>query len=128
LTDELPTSETYKGVAIFAGQCAKRIRLVRKEIDRVSKIGDLERLYEITRDCEWSPEARLLAEARCIAGLQMATERRQAHPDIGKENVVAAAAGLSVLRWAHPTKYCSLFDVHDEHAAPRDEPLDGDDE
>jgi hypothetical protein len=128
LTDEIPIATTHKGVGIHAGQPAKRVALVKREIDKVSKISDLMQLYEIAGDCSWSPESRLFAGARCLAGLQLATERRQAHPDIDKENVVAAAAGLSVLRWAHPTKYCSLFDVHDEHAAPRDEPLDGDDE
>lgn len=125
MTDELPIACHHKGVAIFDGQPAKRVALVKREIDRVSKIGDLERLYEIVGDCSWSPEARLLAEARCIAGLQMATERRQAHPDIDKENVVAAAAGLATQTWAHPDRHCSLFDLHPERAALRDLPLDG---
>jgi hypothetical protein len=122
LTDELPTSETYKGVAIFAGQPKRRVALVKKEIDKVAKISDLTQLYEIAGDCSWSPEARLFAEARCIAGLQLATERRQARPDIDKEDVVACTAGLAVLRWAHPDKYCSLLDSDHERAVPREEP------
>jgi hypothetical protein len=128
LTDEIPIATTYKGVGIHAGQPAKRVALVKREIDKVSKISDLTELYEIVRDCSWSPEARLLAEARCIAGLQLAAERRQAHPDIDKENVVAAAAGLATQRWAHPDRYCSLFDIHPERAALRDDPLDDDEE
>lgn len=124
----MPVASTYKGVAIFASQPARRVALIKREIDKVSKISDLMHLYKIAGDCSWSPESRLLAEARCIAGLQMATERRQARPDIDKEDVVAAAAGLAVRRWAHPDRYCSLFDVHDERAVRRDEPLDDDEE
>jgi hypothetical protein len=122
----MPIATTHKGVGIHAGQSAKRVALIRREIDKIAKISDLEQLFEIAGDVSWSPESRLFAEARCIAGLQMATERRQAHPDIDKENVVAAAAGLAVVRWAHPDRYCSLFDLHPERAALRDEPLDDD--
>jgi hypothetical protein len=126
LTDELPTSETYKGVAIFAGQPKRRVALVKREIDKVNKISGLEQLFEIAGDCTWSPEARLFAGARCIAGLELATERRQARPDINREDVEACTAGLAEQRWAHPVRYCSLLDMHHERAAPRDEPLDDD--
>jgi hypothetical protein len=128
LTDEIPISTTHKGVGIHAGQSAKRVALIRREIDKVAKISDLTELYAIAGDCLWSPESRLFAEARCIAGLQMATERRQAHPDINREDVEAAAAGLAVQRWAHPDRYCSLFDMHHERAALRDDPLADSDE
>jgi hypothetical protein len=127
LTDEIPIATTHKGVGIHAGP-AQRVALVKREIDKVSKISGLMQLYEIAGDCSWSPEARLFAGARCIAGLQMATERRQAHPDINREDVEACTAGLAVQRWAHPHKHCSLFDVHDERAALRDELLDDDTE
>ena len=128
MSDDLPIACHHKGVGIHAGQPAKRVALVRKEIDKVSRITDLAELYEIAGDCSWSPESRLFAEARCIAGIQLATERRQAHPDVDKEDVVAAAAGLAVVRWAHPERYCSLLDSHPERAALRDEPLDDDEE
>ena len=36
------------------------------------------------------------------------------------ERAEAAAAGLAVQRWAHPDRYCSLFDMHHERAALRD--------
>ena len=97
MSDELPIACHHKGVGIHAGQPSKRVALVKREIDKVSRITDLEELYEIAGDCSWSPESRLFAEARCIAGLQMATERRQARPDIDKEDVEAAAAGLAVV-------------------------------
>ena len=128
MTDELPIACHHRGVAIFAGQPVRRIALVRKEIDRVSKIGDLEQLFEIAGDCAWSPEARLFAGARCLAGLQLLTERRQARPDIDAERVEARTAGLAVLRWADPDRFCSLLDMHPERAALREVPLADDEE
>jgi hypothetical protein len=122
LTD-MPISTTYKGVGIHAGQPARRIALVKREIDKVSKIGDLRRLFEIAGDVAWSPEARLLAGAKCVAGLALATERREAKPDIGQENVAARTAGLSTVTWADPDRYCSLLDMHYERAALRERPL-----
>jgi hypothetical protein len=116
----------YKGVAIFVGQPARRVALVKREIDRVSKIGDLEQLFEIAGDCAWGPEARIYAGARCIAGLQRATERREPRPDFDREDVEACTAGLAVLRWAHPERFCSLLDSGHERAALREQPLDDD--
>jgi hypothetical protein len=124
LTDEIPIATTHKGVGIHAGQSARRVALVKREIDKLSKISDLMQLYEIAGDCSWSPEARLFAGARCVAGLQMATERRQAHPDINREDVEACTAGLAVQRWADPFKYCSLLDAQHERAVLREQSLD----
>jgi hypothetical protein len=120
----MPIATSYKGVAIFAGQPAKRVGVVKREIDKIGKISDLEELFEIAGDCAWSPEARLFAGARCIAGLELATERREAKPDIDREDVESRTAGLSSAKWADPDKYCSLLDIHSERAAKREEPLD----
>jgi hypothetical protein len=123
LSDDLPIACHHRGVAIFANQPPKRVAVVKREIDKVSKVSDLTRLFEIAGDCSWAPEARIYAGARCIAGLQRATERREARPDIDPDLVVASTAGLATIRWAHPDKYCSLLDVHDENAARREQPL-----
>jgi hypothetical protein len=123
LTDEIPIASTYKGVAIFANQPAKRVALVKREIDKVNKISDLMRLFEISGDVAWSPEARLLAGAKCIAGLERATERREARPDIDREDVEACTAGLATPRWAHPDRHCSLLDADSERAVEREQPL-----
>jgi len=120
----MPITTTYKGVGIHAGQPAKRVRLVKQEIDKVSKISDPERLFEVAGDCAWSPEARLLAGARCIAGLELMTERREAKPDIDREDVEARTAGLGTARWADPERYCSDLDMHPERAAEREVPLE----
>ena len=55
LTDEMPIATTYKGVGIHAGQPAKRVALVKREIDKVNKISDLARLFEIAGDCGLEP-------------------------------------------------------------------------
>jgi hypothetical protein len=127
LSDELPTAETYKGVAIFAGQPARRVALVRREIDKIGNIADLVQLSEIAGDAAWSPEARRLAGAKCVAGLQRATERREPRPDIDPERVEACTAGLASLTWADPFRYCSLLDARHERAVKREQPL-GDEE
>jgi hypothetical protein len=85
LSDDLPIACHHRGVAIFANQPPKRVAVVKREIDKVSKVSDLTRLFEIAGDCSWAPEARIYAGARCIAGLQRATERREARPDIDPE-------------------------------------------
>jgi hypothetical protein len=124
LTDEMPISTRYKGVGIHAGQGAKRVALVKREIDKIKRISDLRRLFEIAADVTFSPEGRLLAAARCIAGLELATERREARPDISREDVEACTAGLATIRWADPLRYCSLLDMHPERAVKREQPLD----
>src|SRR5262245_39892830 len=124
----MPIGTTYKGVAIFAGQPVRRVRLIKQEIDRISKISDLMRLFEIAGDCSWAPESRLFAGARVIAGLELATERRESKPDIDREDIEARVTGLATLTWAHPTRYCSDLDAHPEHAAKRERPLDVDGE
>jgi hypothetical protein len=123
LTD-MPTATTYKGVGIHAGQPAKRVALVKREIDKVNKVSDLMQLFEVAGDEAWCPEARLLAGAKCIAGLERATERREAKPDIDREDVEARTAGLATVRWAHPDRYCSDLDMHPERAVKREQPLD----
>jgi hypothetical protein len=121
---EMPIATSYKGAPIFAGQGTKRVALVKREIDKVGRITDVIRLFDITGDCTWSPEARLLAGARCIAGLQLATERRQARPDIDRDVVEARTAGLSSRTWAHPDRYCTLCDPDHERAVKRERPLE----
>lgn len=110
-------------MAIFANQSAKRVALVKREIDKIGMISDLERLFAIAGDPSFCPEGRLLAAARCIAGIELRTERREARPDISREDIEACTAGLASLRWAHPHYYCSDLDTHPERAAKREEPL-----
>jgi hypothetical protein len=125
---EMPISTTYKGVGIHAGQPARRVTLVKREIDKIGNIADLVQLSEIAGNVAWSPEARRLAAAKCVAGLQRATERREPRPDIDPERVEACTAGLASLTWADPFRYCSLLDAHHERAVKRERPLADTDE
>jgi hypothetical protein len=119
----MPIATMYKGIGIHAGQPTRRVALVKREIDKINKISDLVRLFEIAGDVAWSPEARLLAGAKCVAGLERATERREARPDIHREHAEACTAGLATVRWADPDRYCSLFDADHERAVKREQPL-----
>jgi hypothetical protein len=123
LTDDLPITTTHRGIGIYAGQPAKRVALVKAEIDRVSRIADLIELSRIAGDASWAPESRLLASAKCVAGLQRATERRESKPGIDPDAVVASTAGLDSVKWADPYRYCSLCDAHHERAVRRERPL-----
>jgi hypothetical protein len=123
LTD-MPIATVYKGVGVHAGQSARRVARVKREIDKVGEIADLVRLAEIAGDTAWSPEARLLAGAKCIAGFRRATEHRESKPDIDPERVEACTAGLASLSWADPSRSCSLLDADCGRAAPREVPLD----
>src|SRR5262245_9559321 len=116
----MPVATTYKGVGIHAGQPAKRVAQVKREIDKIGKISDLIKLFEIAGDCAWAPEARLFAGARCIAGLELATERREPKPDIDREDVEACMAGLASIGWADPFQYCCMLDARPEQAAKRE--------
>src|SRR5262245_65954738 len=98
----MPIATSYKAVGIHAGQSAKRVALVKREIDKVARISDLLKLYEIAGDCGWSPEARIFAGGKCVAGLELATERREAKPDIAREDVERRTAGLTAIQWADP--------------------------
>jgi hypothetical protein len=40
LTEEMPIATTYKGVGVHAGQPAKRVALVKKEIDKIGSTVD----------------------------------------------------------------------------------------
>ena len=91
----MPIASTYKGVGIHAGQPARRVALVKREIDQIGDIADLVRLSEIAGDCAWAPEARLLAGAKCVAGLQRATERREPRPDIDQAMLKPARPDLT---------------------------------
>src|SRR5262249_25547574 len=99
----MPIATTYRGVHIHGGPAVKGVRLVKGEIDKASKITDFLKLYEIAGDVSWSPEARLFAGARAVAGLEIATERREARPDIDREDIEARTAGLT-LAWMDPLR------------------------
>jgi hypothetical protein len=118
---EIPIATMHKGVGVHANQRAKRVRLVKSQIDQVTELSDPTSLFQVAADPAWAPEARLCSAARCVAALQLATERRQGRPDIDPAAVQAVTAGLSSIEWQHPTKYCSLLDARGGHerAAPR---------
>ena len=123
MTDDLPIATTHRGVGIHAGQSVGRVTLIKGEIDKINRTADLVELAAIAGDAAWAPESRLFAGAKCIAGLQRATERRESKPNIDPDVVVASTAGLGSVKWADPDRFCSLLDAHCERAAPREQPV-----
>lgn len=121
MTDDLPIATTYRGIGIYAAQPAKRVALVRAELDEITLISDLIELARIAGDASWAPETRRLAAAKAIAGLERATTRREAKPDLSIERIEASIAGLASQKWAHSSRYCSLLDAFCERAAPREQ-------
>jgi hypothetical protein len=121
---DMPVALFHRGIGVHAFQSARRVTRVKKQIDRVLAIADLMYLFEICDDAAWCPESRLLAAARCAAGLELATERRQARrPDIDRADIAARVADLAIREWQHPLKYCGLCEPQHERAVKRERPL-----
>ena len=68
----MPIATTYKGIRIHV-QPAKRIALVKKEIDKINNIGDLVQLVEVAADVAWPPEARTVCLMRITNAQRHAT-------------------------------------------------------
>jgi hypothetical protein len=125
----IPVIETYRGARIFDHQPRARIDAVMKpEIDRVSAMTDPLALFTFAGDPRNSPEARLLAKARCAAAAEIITQRCEGGPAVDIDRLRAAVAGLDSVTWRSPWRHCSLLDVEYDQAVERDEPLPDDEE
>jgi hypothetical protein len=114
----------YRGVALHSGQSEARLDLVRREIDEVVDISDLEELAAWARSVRNSPESRILAGQKILAALGGTTEQRQRlPPGLTVARVKAMIAGLSEgSGWLNPHWFCS--DLEDEtEAVKRETPL-----
>jgi hypothetical protein len=117
---KIPISETHRGVGIQKWQSARRVEVVKAEIDIVFEISDEEELFTFLRKDAHSPEARQLAAAKLKATHQIAVQERRARPKIDMEMVEALGSGLDCLHWMSRRCYGSLLD---HHATERDEPV-----
>jgi hypothetical protein len=122
--DSIPLSgESHRGVPLHAGQSRARLKVVRRDIDRAYEL-DVAALLDFAENAASAPEARSFACARLFAQFEAAIESRMARPIIDLPRIRAAAAGVASRRWQSPTHYCSLLDINDQAAAPREQPLD----
>ena len=120
MNDQIPFVAEYRGVGIHDCQPVERInKVVKPEIDRVHKMSDIKQLYEFAKSALNSPEARLLAGAKCEAIWAQSTDDRTVRPSIPLEYIIAATVGLDSVRFRNPELYCSDLDPTPPNLIPR---------
>jgi hypothetical protein len=107
--DAIPIVEVYRGVGIEDQQPPERIKLVKREIDRVHRLSDADELADYADDARNPPEARMVAGARAEVSWEIAGEERRLRP-VNLERLRASTAGLGCRRWRDPERYASLLD------------------
>lgn len=111
--DSIPTDGEHRGVGLHSGQSEARLVAVRRDIDHVHGLSDLDALVHLARDTSRAPEARLFARAKAIAVIDDAVERRAPRSRTTgwtREDIKASAAGCASLHWRSPWHYGSLLD------------------
>ena len=119
--DSIPTAGTHRGVPLHAGQCERRVAVVRRELDRVFALeSNVDELLAFAANPKNAPEARLFAGAKLEALDAAAAASREARP-IDPDKLRAILAGLDSTEWRDPNFYGS--DLELGRGTPRD-PLD----
>lgn len=112
MSDQIAIIETYRGVRIHDAQSVERIEgTVKHAIDAVFAMSDPAKLLQYALDVRHVPEARLLAQAKVEATIEMAAADRVTRPSIDVNLVRAACPGLASRRCRSPSGYGSIFDV-----------------
>lgn len=119
--DAIPIVETYKGIGLEADQSPRRLKVVRREIDLVLGMTDLDELAAFAGSAWNAPEARQLACAMAETAFEISVEERRLRPSIDMEKLRASVAGLGCKRWRDPDHYGTLLDPRD--AVLREQPL-----
>ena len=124
LTDEMPIAYDLQGRRHSCRSARQRVALVKREIDKIGKISDLEQLFEIAGDCSWPPRRAFTPVRGALPGFSAPPSAASRGP-ISTPSVSRPARPASPsIRWAHPSRYCSLLDAHHERAVQREQPLD----
>lgn len=129
---QIPCDGAYRGVPLHAGQSEARLAVVRRDIDAVHSLQDIDALVPYSDDTANAPEARLFATAKALSILDDAIERRAPRSRMtvwSRERIRASTAGTNSVQHRSPTHYCSIFDVRPKRGAPgparRETPLEG---
>jgi hypothetical protein len=108
-SDRIPVVETYRGVGIHVFQPPERIALVKREIDHVYTINDIEELWKYADSNRNSPESRLFAIELVNAMWAAAEEKQTKRPDVDIVKVRACVIGLDTLRLMSSEYYTSSW-------------------
>ena len=86
---ELPVSEIYRGIEIYAQQSPERIAQAKAQVDRVIRMKSPRALAAFACDETNSPEARLLAKHKALASRE---ERQRGSFDV--DHLQASTIGI----------------------------------
>ncbi len=121
--DAIPTRGEHRGIGLHAGQCERRLAVVRRDIDDAIGLGsDVAALLEFARDPMRAPESRLFAGAKLKVLATDAARARKATP-IDLDKLEGILAGLNSREWRSPDWYGTDLDPfsgvqHDPLDAP----------
>lgn len=119
--DQIPTDGAYRGVPLHADQSEQRLAVVRRDIDDVHALQELDELVSFADDVGRAPEARLYARAKALAILDEAVDRRAPRSRktvLSRERIRASASGCNSLHWQSRINYGSNLDVRQAPGKP----------
>ncbi len=106
--DEIPLGESHRGVGLHRGQCERRVKVVRANIDRVYRLSSVHDLMDCLRDAALAPEARFYAGAKLLALHDAASKARDPTP-IDRDLVSGMTRALRSPKWRSRTRYGSFL-------------------
>ena len=119
----IPCRGSYRGIGLHDKQSAKRLKIVRGEIDKVYSLTDVTALFEFACDVRKAPEARLFSAAKLEAMFAHAVEKRWERPAFNRARLKVVVNALDSRVWRDPTHYGTILDVRTRHGVPRERPL-----
>lgn len=119
--DPIPSTETYRGVALHCEQSERRLRVVRNEIDHViDGLRTAAELQDYAANPRNAPESRTAAAALAIALYDLATEERRERPKVDRVLMECFIVGCNAKGWQSPDWYGNITE---RGCAPRETPL-----
>jgi hypothetical protein len=125
--DQIPCDGSYRGVPLHAGQSPARIRVVKRDIDRVWATDEVDTLVELSGNIRVAPEARMHAGRKLEALRLLAVEKRWERPRFDRERLKVMVVGLDSKIWRDPHFYGTILDARTRRGVPRERPLGPDD-
>ena len=93
--DVIPCRGSYRGIGLHDKQSAKRLKIVRGEIDKVYSLTEVTALFEFACDVRKAPEARLFSAAKLEAMFAHAVEKRWERPAFNRARLKVVVNALT---------------------------------